>query len=325
MQESVETLESQLAEKEQLVAALTERLEQAAEQLDRLHRTGADRALRAGFAGIPPELIQQQQKLVDDLQRAVQQWEDMQPGAFFGRLESQLAHIQELVRYSDRSGGERSSGSSSFSDHAESEHGGAERGNSRRSSSDSPQSILSFLKSGLQSEAAADESPKYEEAASPTSPAASVAVEIALPPLQEAPEAIDSVNASQTELAAACERRDSYIIYLLQRLRQVESRGYVPNSWAGLENMPAELRQRLEVLERRLQETLRLAEVELSLQRAKLAREEARVKSMDDQMQKELRRARDANDSHEEEERRGDESSAGGRWRRMLGRRGESS
>ena len=112
MQERVEALEAQLAEREQLVAALTERLEQAAEQLDRLHRTGADRTLRRHFgAGVPSELIAQQQKLVEDLQRAVEQWEAMQPGAFFGRLETQLTQIQELVRQSDRQGSEQATDS----------------------------------------------------------------------------------------------------------------------------------------------------------------------------------------------------------------------
>ena len=81
MQEQLTTLEAQLQEKEQLVAALTERLEQAAEQLDRLHRTGADRAMRTGGGGFPAEMVEQQKQLVDDLQRSVQQWEDMQPGA----------------------------------------------------------------------------------------------------------------------------------------------------------------------------------------------------------------------------------------------------
>lgn len=47
--ERVESLEAQLADRDQLVAALTERLEQAAEQLDRLHRTGADRGVHPAF------------------------------------------------------------------------------------------------------------------------------------------------------------------------------------------------------------------------------------------------------------------------------------
>src|SRR5437016_2417205 len=43
---NAEQIQGRLREKEQLVAALTERLEQAAEQLDRLRRTGIDKGRR---------------------------------------------------------------------------------------------------------------------------------------------------------------------------------------------------------------------------------------------------------------------------------------
>jgi hypothetical protein len=99
--------------------------------------------------------------------------------------------------------------------------------------------------------------------------------------------------------------------------------GHVPNSWVGLENLPDQLRDRLEALEKRLQETLRLAEVELSLQRAKLAREEVRIRVIDEQLQKDLKRARqDANSSADSDSSKDEQS--GSRWKRMLGRRGET-
>src|ERR1700733_2663859 len=146
--ERVETLEAQLAEREQLVTALTERLEQAAEQLDRLHRTGADRGVRSGILGIPPELIQQQQKLVEDLQQAVQQWEDMQPGAFFGRLESQLTQIHDLVLNHGGGGSGQTSTDAAFS-RGESRY---EPSPPRRNPSDSPKSVLEFMKASFQAE-----------------------------------------------------------------------------------------------------------------------------------------------------------------------------
>ena len=78
-----------------MVAALTERLKQAAEQLDRNHRMGADRGLRLG-GGIPPEVIQTQKTLVEDLQRAVEQWEGMQAAATLGRIEIQISELRDL-------------------------------------------------------------------------------------------------------------------------------------------------------------------------------------------------------------------------------------
>jgi hypothetical protein len=315
-QDRVETLEAQLAEREQLVTALTERLEQAAEQLDRLHRTGADRGVRSGIMGIPPELVQQQQKLVEDLQQAVQQWDDMQPGAFFGRLESQLTQIHDLVL--NHGGGSGQNPTDAAFSRGESRY---EQSPPRRNPSDSPKSVLEFMKASLLAEEApAPQNPSAAEPESPRAAAVPAVLHIELPALQGAPEPIDRQNGTREELIEACETRDAYVVYLLQRLRRIESMGHVPNSWAGLENLPDQLRERLEALEKRLEETLRLAEVELSLQRAKLAREEVRIRLIDEQLQKDLKRARQ--DAPSESDSKDDQS--GSRWKRMLGRRGEN-
>jgi hypothetical protein len=316
MQDRVEALEAQLAEREQLVAALTERLEQAAEQLDRLHRTGADRGVRAGIAGVPPELIAQQQKLVADLQRAVEQWEAMQPGAFFGRMESQLGQIQEMVQQIDRSGSAAESDSAFRYGASQSDRGHSEHHEQGRS--DSPKSILDFMKASQQQDAAGHESEKAVEATGvPSSPGV---IDIELPPLDDPPASIDHASATPEELSEACHARDSYIDYLLQRLQKIESLGHVPNSWAGLESVPDEMRARLEALEHRLQETARVAEVELSLQRAKLAREELRIRVLDEQLQKDVKRAKNVADSQIDDSADGKGDQSGSRWKRMLGR-----
>jgi hypothetical protein len=276
--------------------------------------------VRSGILGIPPELIAQQQKLVEDLQNAVQQWEDLQPGAFFGRLESQLTQIHDLV-LNHRGGGNGQGSTDAAFSRSDSRY---ESSSTRRNPSDSPKSVLEFMKAAYQSENTppADEPPS-NASQSPQSQAAPAVLSIDLPPLQDAPEAVDTHNATREELAQACETRDAYIVYLLQRLRQIESMGHVPNSWAGLENLPEQLQSRLEALEKRLEETLRLAEVELSLQRAKLAREEVRIRVMDEQLQKDIKKARDDAGSASDEG-GGKNEAAGSRWKRMLGgRKGE--
>src|SRR5580700_11344524 len=186
-QERVEALEAQLAEREQLVAALTERLEQAAEQLDRLHRTGADRGVRAGIAGVPPELIAQQQKLVADLQRAVEQWEAMQPGAFFGKLESQLGQIQEMVQQIDRSGSATETDSAFRYGAGQSDRGHSEHSEQRRS--EAPRSILEFMKASQQPDASSHEPDKAAETAA--APASTGVIDIELPALDDPPTPID--------------------------------------------------------------------------------------------------------------------------------------
>ncbi len=176
--ERVESLEAQLADRDQLVAALTERLEQAAEQLDRLHRTGADRGVRSGILGIPPELIQQQQKLVEDLQQAIQQWEDMQPGAFFGRLESQLTQIHDLVL---NYGGQGGHGGGNNPTDAAFTHGDSRLDSSspRRNPSDSPRSVLDFMKASF-----AENNPPAETEETSATALPSSASEAAAPDLQ---------------------------------------------------------------------------------------------------------------------------------------------
>jgi hypothetical protein len=277
-------------------------------------------------------MIEQQQKLVEDLQHAIQQWEDMQPGAFFGRLESQLTQIHDLVLNHGGSGSGGPSGhvgGSSQGQHASDSafsHGDSrfESGSSRRNPSDSPRSVLDFMKASFAESEATPEAPAASDDQSPSRLIAAAPLSLDLPPLQEAPEAIDAHNATREELAPACEARDAYIVYLLQRMRQMESMGHVPNSWAGLENLPEQLRDRLEALEKRLEETLRLAEVELSLQRAKLGREEVRIRVLDEQLQKDIKRVREEADSGDGEGGKNEATSS--RWKRMLGgnRKGEN-
>src|SRR5688500_14786870 len=96
MSESTLELEALLREKEELVDALTERLEQAAEQLDRLQRANGDRG-RWMSGGIPAELVEQQKMVCDDLERVVQQWEDSQPTATLSRIEMQIQELRDLV------------------------------------------------------------------------------------------------------------------------------------------------------------------------------------------------------------------------------------
>jgi hypothetical protein len=169
-----------------------------------------------------------------------------------------------------------------------------------------------------QQDAGGHEEEKSGEAAA--APASAGVIDIELPPLDDPPASIDPNSATQDELRDACNARDTYIAYLLQRLQKIESLGHVPNSWAGLENVPDEVRTRLEALEHRLQETARVAEVELSLQRAKLAREELRVRVMDEQVQKDLKRAKNAADSQADDSGDGKGDQSGNRWKRMLGR-----
>src|SRR5207302_7713300 len=99
-----ELIQNRLREKEQLVAALTERLEQAAEQLDRLRRTGVDKGRRPLGGGFPAEVIEDHKSTLEDLKRIIARWEDMQAGATLGRIEAQIVELRDLMAGSGHAG-----------------------------------------------------------------------------------------------------------------------------------------------------------------------------------------------------------------------------
>lgn len=318
-------LQSQLKEKDALVAALTERLEQAAEKLDRVHRSGGDRGLRMG--AIPPELIDQQMKLTEELKQAVERWEDMQAGAVLGRIEVQITELRDLVAAGGGGGGawpapqgrEAAPGPAGRSDGG----GGGQGGGSGFSGWEA-------LKAGLmkgEGAAPANQAPPPQAQApkGQPAPAEAPAEDAVVINIEEVPppEAIDPAAADADALRAAVERRDEYITYLTRKLRLANGRSIRLPDWEALTNAPEELVARLKDLEAQLDENLRLAEVELSLERARLAREAARLKLQQDQVEKELKRLkldRPQAAAATAAAQGGDpDNPTGRRWLRMLG------
>lgn len=326
---NISKVKAQLQEKEELVAALTERLELAAEQLDRLHRTGADRGPRSG-GGFPAELIERQETLVDDLQRAVQQWEDMQAAALMGRLEVQITELRDLIV-------------------TEVINGGAARVPKTQIDNDSDRHEELVADQGSQTvvdEEASDQQSRWEAMKAELLGGDAKSIEsekppVVLPPTTEEPvqnsaatdlpateitdEPVDPpppVNFETADAAAlktAIDIRDEYIAHLIKRLRSADSRTRLPTDWAEFDNMPAELCLQVEELQKQLEESLRLSEVEFSVERARLGREASRLRQLDESIEKMMReRGLGANDDDldtDDEQ----QSGSGTRWLRMLG------
>jgi len=332
MSNHVTVLEAQLQEKQELVTALTERLEQAAEQLDRVHRTGADRGVRSG-AGFPPELIDEHKSLVDDLQHAVQQWGDMQAEATLGRLEIQLTEMRDLMVGNlapDSFAGQPSRNVQNLTQEDDAQES-AEELHTKLSSSDDdqPGDYESLKASLLQNEQTSEDERASEDDVEAKTENDDRDESEEAPPV-DPPPPIDIGTAAVESLQQAVECRDAYISYLIQKLRRVESSSSrVSDDWEALGSVPEELRCRLEKLEERLEETLRLAEVEHSLERARLGREQARLQEMDQQLQKEFKRVglKSEADQQEAGENEGDSNKSGisSRWERLFGKRWEDS
>ncbi len=311
MSDATLELESLLREKDDLIDALTERLEMTAEQLDRMQRTTGDRGhWLAG--GMPAELVEQQQTLCEDLGRVVQQWEETQPGITLSRIEMQLQELRDLVVQSPAGSVPRGEASRRHLD-ATHEHGEDEA---------AEVSGWEALKAGLLAQGSDGHSAEaHEDPAAYVPPAAGPDPFDGVP--LDVPAAVDLDEATRDELQYAVLARDEFIAELLRRLRSVEGRTRPSDGWKALESVPEELRERIESLERRLEQAARLSEVELSIERAKLGREASRLKQLEESTQMAAAKVglamADVERAEAEDEE--PETQADGRWLRMLGRK----
>lgn len=275
-------LEQELACKNSLVETLTEQLERAAEEIDRMQRSGADRR-RGG--GLPSDLIDDQRQVMKDMQRIVQQWEDLQAGLAIGRIEIQLTELREFV-------GERLDNPRVMSAFVESseppavitEHASLSTSRLLRSESNDAPATAGGL--------SAWEQMKSQMLDLPSEAAEGSSVDGAIPapePLPPAPIPIDEATADLSTLRTAVYERDAYIAACLRRLRAAEEIT-LPQDWSQFEGGAPEQAEAMQRLTTQLEETLRLAEVEVSLERAQLARAQMQVAAQQEALAKHLKR-----------------------------------
>lgn len=316
-------LESRLREKEQLVAVLTERLEQAAEQLDRNRRTGADRGMRIS-GGMPPELIEQQKTLSEDLGKAVDLWGDMQVPATLGRIEIQITELRDLVSSRTTDFAAHAPGMMSSELTADPGSKSASVSNAETPDGESPGSWAALKAGLLEADDAANVTSESDETSTTEEPAETID-EVG------APEVIDWDTAETDALREAVQERDDYIDYLLKKLRRATDHQRTLPDWESLDNAPEELKTELQQLADRFEEGLRFAEVQSSLERARLGREQSRLDAQQVQIERTAKRMGinldgQSDDASKLETSNSDESAQGSRWLRMLGmNRGEAS
>ncbi len=275
-------LEQELASKNSLVETLTEQLERAAEEIDRMQRSGADRR-RGG--GLPSDLVDDQRQLMTDMHRIVQQWEDLQAGFALGRIEIQLTELREFV-------GERLDHprvmpgmiQSSEPPPVITEHASLSTSRLFRSETNEAPAATNGL--------SAWEQLKSQMLDLPTELAAKSADESVAPapePLPPAPIPIDEATADLGALRLAVYERDTYIAACLRRLRCAEE-VTIPEDWSHLEETSPEYAASMQRMATRLEETLRMAEVELSLERAQVSRTQMQVAAQQETIAKHLKR-----------------------------------
>jgi len=287
----IELLESQLQEKEDLVFALTERLEQAAEQLDRYRRAGARQSRSGG--GMPKEIAEEQKSLFDEMRQMIAQWEATQPGVTLGRIELQVTELRDLVAGNvlgdSGAGGGIGGGIGSAlaaltkSDPAPTP---AQPKAEAAPSNDFKPGSWEAQRAALMAGEPVPES-KPEPVAEIETPATESddAVDEASEDLTNTPTPIDLHSADIEQLRQAVLERDRIIASLKQQIEEHAGSGEVVK-YDTMESMPDEFREKLDALEEEWKDKIRETEVELSLERAKIAREKAELQQQQHKMQK---------------------------------------
>lgn len=290
-EKKISSLQDSLKERDQVVQMLTQRLEQAADQLDRVQRYGNGRSGTVA-AALSPELVENQQSLVEQLSRVLGEWEETHAGQTLARIESQITEIRDLVSCSSTSlvavrptdsaasdsacqtAAPTSVGASVFSDiPTANTKSGWEAIKAAMLTGESSSNLLGHLRP-VPSATTTTSEPQ----STPDLPAAVAVSRPQTTPeaLPEPPALVDFDTADQLTLIDAIRCRDEYIMRLLRRLSTPDASTLLPD-WEKLNFVPEDMHRELIGLRDRLQEKLRVAEVDLSLQRAKLAREEAKL------------------------------------------------
>lgn len=308
-----EELRQQLEGKNELIAALVAELEQVVEQLDRVKRNGSDRSRSGAMtAALPSEVVEEHQQVLGELQRVVQQWEEMQAATTLGRIEAEIAELRTMMA---------NGYSRNPADH--------NRLLSASSSADNLEAVMSRLSldasaSGVPtgSPAGTDWESMKRQMLGETSdlPAEDDVADdlIALLDGIAAPSPIDFDTVSADVLKRACSDRDTYIVQITRwvRTRRAVS---VPENWEEIEGVPEELHRRVEQLASRLEEQVRLAEVEMSLERARLSREKSQLQADRAVMERHLKRLGITSLDELEDIAVNNSSSGDRRWMRFLG------
>lgn len=277
----------QVRTKDALVLQLTERLEQAAEQLDRLHRSGADKR-HAGGGGGSRELIEQTGALTTRVEEALEAWN--QTGPQFDYIVQRLDEIAGAmqgghVASGDSKGGSRSSAPShtpSGSASAPTSPGGSFWDKMKSNMLDGSPAPVSTSASAAPATASSSETTTDDSKSS----ADDVVSRIFAP----APVVIDIDAASIEELREAVTTRDTYISALISELRTAETFPPLPDDLKDSGIAPQELLNSLIEMESCMKTKMMRESLDLSLERARIARERSKLDQVKSHLESQIKR-----------------------------------
>jgi hypothetical protein len=336
-----EQIQNRLREKEQLVTALTERLEQAAEQLDRLRRTGVDKGRRPLGGGFPAEVVEEHKTTLEDLKRVIARWEDMQAEVTLGRIETQIAELRDLMVGSGNAGTFVAPRTAATPPAQAPAPQPAPRERPAEAQAHHPagkgggNAWWEAQKAALMGEPLSEEAKAALEAPSTAAPvdasndatsSVPASCDLAGLKIPDLPAPVDFENITLEEARAAIRERDTVIGQLREPLLLLQASAQLPADLPTLEHLPAPLRDRIADLETQWQAKFRQVELDVSLERARLAREQAAVRQQQEALQKQFRKEGPAGKGPAADDSKGEEgSSSKRRWFRFMGKPGDES
>jgi hypothetical protein len=142
--------------------------------------------------------------------------------------------------------------------------------------------------------------------------------------IPESPAPVDFDSLTLDDAKQAIRKRDQVIQQLREPLLLLKAAGQLPSDLQSRENLPPAVRERLEELETQWQARFRQAELDLSLERARLAREQSQLRHQQEALQKQLRNSGSAL-REQQEAGEGDDSTSRRRWFRFMGKSDDAS
>lgn len=257
----IQRLQTELGNKQELVQAITARLEETVEQLDRLQRQGNNRPGQPGGAGSVKDVLESQNALADRVDQSLACWEST--ASYFEQILQRLDELQSLP---------------------------AGSGPAREAPAASS-SVYERMKANLMAQAppllsAAPSAPNASNNSSAADASGAALQDVSAPP----PVPVDIEQASREELMEAVTARDQYITFLIQSFRTRDDAILLKVDWNKLQSAPEDLRPQLLALGQRLKEKIQREELDHSMERARLAREQARIDLVKQQLEAQIRR-----------------------------------
>ncbi|MCA9090154.1 MAG: hypothetical protein KDA90_16145 [Planctomycetaceae bacterium] len=280
-----------LSEKDDVILTLTARLEETADQLDRLQRMGVDRLHGGESSGGGAE----QRALNARLGAMLDLAEDIQPAEKLDRIEQGIDSILRLLEQRTSFSGEPAR--ETAAPIAKKSNDVAKpnaQGNSSADPADEDfweqtkkrlmgQAPESGPADSIHDSTPAPPASRHVEPRPEANTAAETVTPLVDPPAQIEPEA------TPEQLLKGIEERDRYIQYMISRLRQAEQTCF-PQDWELLAAAPEELRAAVQDLRGKLQSQLRKAELANAIERAALGRERAKLFQVKQQLEQQIRK-----------------------------------